>query len=388
MYLKEIFPEIVQYRLARANLLDVKNPINLTFSVTNICQSRCKTCNIWQIYRDDPAKRDEELTLAEIEKIFSSMGHVYIFNVSGGEPFLRPDFVGIIEAACTYLSPGIIHIPTNAIAEKQIRNKTRKIVGLLKSKYPSTKLTIKPSLDHIDKRHDTIRGVPGNFEKVISVFEWLKSVRPEYPNLSAELGTVISRWNIDDVEEIAAFITRLGPDSYRNEIAEQRSEMLNIDDPITPGPEDYKKAVDYFIDLIKKNMKSKNVFLGITNAFRLEYYQLAARTLAEKRQVIPCYAGISNAHMTPYGGHLGVLHLGLRHAHGKSARFRLRFSKTLEKPPGEGNPRIHQGGQLPLPPGEPDVFQYFAPRTFSPEGPQKHRRPVTRGSRRFRKELP
>ncbi len=332
MYFKEIFPEIVHYRLARANLLDVKNPINLTFSVTNICQSRCKTCNIWQIYKDDPAKRDEELTLAEIEKIFSSMGHIYIFNVSGGEPFLRPDFVEIIEAACKYLSPGIIHIPTNAIAEKQIRHKTRKIVGLLKSKYPSTKLTIKPSLDHIDKRHDTIRGVPGNFEKVISVFEWLKSIRPEYPNLSAELGTVISRWNIDDVEEIAAFITRLGPDSYRNEIAEQRSEMLNIEDPITPGPEDYKKAVDYFIGLIKKNMKSKNVFLGITNAFRLEYYQLAARTLAQKRQVIPCYAGISNAHMTPYGDIWACCTLGYDMPMGSLRDFDYDFQKLWRSP--------------------------------------------------------
>ena len=100
------------------------------------------------------------------------MGHVYIFNVSGGEPFLRRDFTDIIEAACKHLTPGLIHIPTNAIAEKLIISKSRKSVQLLKNYSPHPRLTIKPSLDHIDSRHDDIRGIPGNFKKVIGKFAW------------------------------------------------------------------------------------------------------------------------------------------------------------------------------------------------------------------------
>ena len=101
--------------------------MNLTFSVTNVCQSRCKTCNIWELYHRSPEKRNGELTFEEIEKVFQSLGHVYVFNVSGGEPFLRPDIVEIIDSACSYLRPGIIHIPTNALAvdliEKRVREK-------------------------------------------------------------------------------------------------------------------------------------------------------------------------------------------------------------------------------------------------------------------------
>ena len=301
MYINEIIPKIPKYRLARKKILPPGKPFNLTFSVTNLCQSRCKTCNIWEIYKDSPEKRSDELSLPEIKSIFQSMGHIYLFNVSGGEPFLRRDFVDIIHAACKYLTPGVIHIPTNAIAEKQVVSKTKQIIELLRTSYPKTKLTIKPSLDHIGQKHDDIRGVPGNFDKVMSVFKSLSDLKPEYEHLHVELGTVISRWNVDDIREIAEFITRLDPDSYRNEIAEQRSEMLNLENPITPDATQYENAINFFVAELKGGMKQKRLFNRITNAFRLEYYDLAIRILKADKQVIPCYAGISNAHMTPYG---------------------------------------------------------------------------------------
>ena len=326
-YLKELIPKMARYFLARSGVALPGKPMNLTFSVTNVCQSRCKTCNIWEIYKKDPEKKNDELSIDEIEKIFRSMGHIYIFNVSGGEPFLRPDFVRVIELACRYLEPGIIHIPTNAIAEKQILAKTKKIISFLRDQAPSTRLTIKPSLDHIDERHDEIRGVPGNFGKVMTLFESLKRLKPEFPNLHVELGTVISKWNVNDIQEIASFITKLDPESYRNEIAEQRSEMLNTCNEITPNPEDYKKATEFFVTQIKANMKNKIFFHRVTNAFRFEYYTLAIRILNENRQVIPCYAGISNAHMTPYGDIWACCTLGYDKPMGNLREYKYNFEK-------------------------------------------------------------
>lgn len=300
-YLREILPKMPRYAMAYREWVRPGTPLNLTFSVTNRCQSRCKTCGIWRIYRDDPAKRREELTADEIERIFRSLGHVYVFNISGGEPFLRKDLGEIIRLACRHLTPGIIHIPTNAIAVDRIFDETRKILDFLKRRFPGVRLTVKPSLDHIGPRHDEIRGVPGNFEKVMALFARLKGLQAEHPHFHAELGTVVSRWNVREIEEIAAFVTRLGTDSYRNEIAEQRSEMLNQEDPITPETREYEAAIRFFVDQIQRNMTQRVLFQRITHAFRLAYYALAVRILRENRQVIPCYAGISNAHMTPYG---------------------------------------------------------------------------------------
>jgi MoaA/NifB/PqqE/SkfB family radical SAM enzyme len=300
-YFKELLPRMLQYRFCRLGVASPGKPINLTFSVTNVCQSRCRTCAIWKLYQVHPEKRCEELTLAEIEKIFQSMGHIYIFNISGGEPFLRQDLFDIIVLACKYLTPGIIHIPTNAIAAGRVEKCVRKILAFLADKHPDIRLTVKPSLDHIGEKHDDIRGVPGNFQKVIHLFERLKPMETEYPNFHLELGTVISRWNVDDIADIARFVTTLDVGSYRNEIAEQREEMFNQADAITPSPIDYERAVDFFIREIRCSMRKTSRFQRITQAFRLVYYQLAVEVMKQHRQVIPCYAGISNAHLTPYG---------------------------------------------------------------------------------------
>ena len=316
---------MIQYRLARQALTRPGMPINLTFSVTNVCQSRCKTCHIWELYQKDPDKRQNELSLSEIKAIFQSMGHIYIFNISGGEPFLRDDLVDIIEAACQYLTPGIIHIPTNAIAAGRIEKTINRILMMLKTKYPSVRLTVKPSLDHVGDKHDEIRGVPGNFKKVISLFHKLKALEAEYPQFHAELGTVISAWNVGDIKDIAQFVTGLGVESYRNEIAEERSEMFNQHFGITPSAEEYKKAVDYFTQQIRRSMKNHHFFHKITNAFRLVYYDTAIRILEQRRQVIPCYAGISNAHLSPYGDIWACCTLGYDKSIGNLREFDYHF---------------------------------------------------------------
>ncbi|EFK08338.1 radical SAM domain protein [delta proteobacterium NaphS2] len=326
-YFREVFPKLLCYPLAYRGLVPPGMPINLTFSVTNLCQSKCKTCSIWRLYREHPDKLKAELSLDEIERIFMTMGHIYVFNISGGEPFLRNDIAEIIALACKYLTPGIVHIPTNAISPRLVLKRIRPILKILKTKYPHVRLTIKPSLDHIGDSHDKIRGVKGNFEKVIGLFNRLKAYKADYPNLHVELGTVISRWNITEIAEISEFAIDLSADSYRNEIAEHRSEMFNMDDSITPNPAEYRQAVEFFVARIKRDMKERVLFERITHAFRLIYYQLAIRIMEERRQIIPCYAGISNAHMTPYGDIWACCTLGYEKSMGNLRDFGYDFKR-------------------------------------------------------------
>ncbi len=326
-YIKEILPKIIRYRLFRLGLVSPGTPLNLTFSVTNLCQSRCRTCSIWKLYRDNPYKRKEELTINEIEKIFKSLGHVYICNISGGEPFLRPDFTQIIELACRYLTPAIIHIPTNAIAVDLVEKKTREILDIIKRVRPGIQLTVKPSLDHAGEKHDEIRGIKGNFKKVADLFKRLKGMKAEYPNLHVELGTVISSWNVNDIEEISRFALGMEPDSYRNEIAEKRAEMFNIEDPITPGVEQYRKAIDSFVRQIHENKNNLPFFQRINNAFRLVYYRIAIRVMEKNTQVIPCYAGVSNAHMSAYGDIWPCCTLGYEKSMGNVRDYNHDFRK-------------------------------------------------------------
>jgi len=128
--------------------------------------------------------------------------------------------------------------------------------------------------------------------------------------------------------KISRYITStLSPDSYRNEIAEQRSEMCNQNDPITPNAQDYDRAIRFFVSSIRSDMDKKVMFQKLTNAFRLVYYQLAIRIMKEERQVIPCYAGISNAHMTPYGDIWPCCTLGYEKSMGNLRDFGYNFHR-------------------------------------------------------------
>ena len=296
-----LFNKVMGYKASRHGLCKTPMPITLTYSITNMCQSRCKTCYIWRVYLDNPELKKKELRIDELEKIFQSMGHLFFFNISGGEPYLRKDLVEIVDLACKYLTPGVIHAPTNALAPKVIEKRTIEILEVMKENKHEVPFTIKPSFDGVGNKHDEIRGVKGNFEKVLDTVARLKEIQKDYLNLHVNLGTVISNFNVDDIVEIADYAHTLDVDSYINEIAEQRSELFTLNEPITPPAEKYERAIEYFSTEIRKDIKYKSKLSRYTQSFRLVYYDLVVRTLREKRQVLPCYAGISNVHFNPYG---------------------------------------------------------------------------------------
>jgi len=296
-YLIHIFPKTLIYQITRSGFIWPANPVTLTYSVTAACQSKCKTCNIGLKYQQDPKRKERDLNLEEVEKIFRTLGQIYFFNVSGGEPFLRKDLPEIIRLACRYLKPRIIHIPTNAIASGRIRDLTLQCLEII-DRYDSTvPFTIKPSIDGVGKVHDEIRGVKGNFKQLEKTISYLKDIEQDHPNFHLELGTVISNFNINHLSEIEDYVHSLGVQSYRNEIAENRTEFFNIEDQITPDAETYKRLVSKFAEKIRQNIAKKRKLTKVTESLRLVYYDLVGRILDENRQVIPCFAGISNVHI-------------------------------------------------------------------------------------------
>ncbi len=278
-------------------LLRSAHPVTLTFSVTARCQSRCLTCHIGECYQQELRYSRKDLTLDEIRKIFRSLGTVYFFNISGGEPFLRADLPQIVDLAVEYLEPAIIHIPTNALAPQRIENTCLQILENNRRRRYPVPLTVKPSIDGIGKLHDTIRGVPGNFQKLEETIIRLKIVEEDYPEFHLELGTVISKYNIDHLKEIEDYVHSLGVQSYRNEIAEERAEFFNKGDGITPSAEMYSRVLKRFSEQIKRHLKEKRAITKRMEALRLVYYELAVEILRRKTQVIPCYGGISNLHL-------------------------------------------------------------------------------------------
>ncbi|MFH1073876.1 MAG: radical SAM protein [Candidatus Firestonebacteria bacterium] len=262
-------------------------PFSYTFSVTFKCNSRCRTCGVWQ-------RQGEDLKLDEFKKIFSSLGRSpFWVTISGGEPFLRTDLVDIVKALYDTCLPAVINIPTNGILENIIPERVEELVKYCKK----SSIIINVSLDDIREKHDEIRGFKGNFEKAMLTYTKLRKL--EYPNLTLGIHTVISKFNVVRIKEIFEELAKLNPDSYITEIAERRGELLTLNSDITPEAEVYRDAVEFLMrETGKKNYKGAG---KLTKLIREEYYRLAGRVLAEKKQIIPCYAGVSTAHVAADG---------------------------------------------------------------------------------------
>lgn len=262
-------------------------PINLTVSPSARCNSRCQTCNIWK-------KRAEELTLEEWGQVFQSLGRSpFWFTVSGGEPFLYRDIVAFCESIYEHCSPGIINIPTNGLLSRIIPARVEEICQAC----PDAQIIVNLSLDGVGEKHDFIRGVPGNFEHFERTLRGLRDLGLK--NLTIGIHSVISKLNIDDFPELLEYGLSAGADSYITEIAEQRMELDSIGLDITPTPELYAVAVDQLLARLEETE-----FGGVsrvTEAFRVEYYNLVKRVLVERRQVIPCYAGWASAQIYANG---------------------------------------------------------------------------------------
>lgn len=264
-------------------------PLNLTLGITYRCNSRCKSCRIYE-------KTADELTLEEWRKILTGIGKTpYWFTLSGGEPFLRRDLPELCHSIHQICSPGIINIPTNGLLTDRIPGAVEQIAEYC----PKTQIIINLSIDEIAEKDDEIRGIAGAYQKALSTLQELKPLKLRFPNLNIGIHTVISQFNVKNFPQIYQQLIPLEPDSYITEIAEERVELGTIGSGITPSLDDYRGAIDFLCEEMKKQ-HCKGIS-KITRAFRLRYYQMVKQVLEKKKQIFPCYAGFASAQIAPNG---------------------------------------------------------------------------------------
>ncbi len=281
----DILTQLPWYKWFRFTGNPRRLPLSYTVSVTYRCNSRCATCNVYE-------KKAEELSVAEYERIFKSVGKSpYWVTISGGEPFLRRDVAEICRVIYKNSQPAIINIPTNGILCDII---PAAVADIAKS-CPESQIIINLSLDEVGERHDEIRGVKGNFERAERTFRSLKELG--LPNLNLGIHTVISRHNVARFPQIYDTLITWQPDSYITEVAEERVELGTIGAGITPKAEEYACAIDYLIQKVRRSAP-KGVS-KVAQAFRLQYYEMVKQVLSRGREIIPCYAGIASCQIAP-----------------------------------------------------------------------------------------
>jgi MoaA/NifB/PqqE/SkfB family radical SAM enzyme len=286
-----LLARLAGYRAEHATGRRPQLPVNLTVSVTYSCPSRCATCDIWQ-------KKVDDLSVDEYGRLFPTLRKVPVWvTISGGDQFVRADLDEIVRLVRTQIEPSIVNIPMNGVITERIFQLLPKIAHHT----VGSQLVLNLSVDEIGKAHDEIRGADRNFEKLLLVGELIHDLKKTYSHVVLGVHTVISKLNVERIPEIereARAIFR--PDSYIAEVAENRVELKTMHKDITPDPADFRRAVAHLSNTIRGN-RSGHPVARLVESLRLEYYELAARILEEKRQVIDCYAGWASAHLAPDG---------------------------------------------------------------------------------------
>jgi len=172
----------------------------LVFEVTDRCNSRCQHCDIWS---REPTR--DALTTQEIEKALSDplFGQIeYILN-TGGEPFLRRDLEEVILIEHKVLPEARIQLSTNGLLPKRV-------IHVVKSALRhDINIEVGVSLDGIGEKHDLIRGVKGNFEKVDWLLHELSALRENHQDkLHIEAGMVLSDLTLHSLEEIRRYVAK------------------------------------------------------------------------------------------------------------------------------------------------------------------------------------
>lgn len=162
------------------------NPLqSASIRVTQGCNLKCEHC-----YAAAGARLENELTMDEVKRILDELkklGAIRIF-FTGGEPFLRKDFVEILKYAesrkfAIYLSTNGTLITENSI--KPLKDLNLKVFQV--------------SIDGLEKTHDLIRGVPGSFSKAISA---LKLAKRNLKNTEIALAFTLMKKNADEVKKL------------------------------------------------------------------------------------------------------------------------------------------------------------------------------------------
>lgn len=176
--------------VARSNTDRLDFPYKLTFAVTYRCNYRCKMCNIWQLRPKD------ELTLEEIDRFFATSNRFQWIDFTGGEPWLRKDFVGIFESALRHC-PGLVmlHFPTNGFMTDRIVAGVKEIMRMR-----PPRLVVTVSTDGDEEVNDEVRGVSGGWKRQIETYRRLH----ELPGVGVVLGMTVSSLNVGQYDKAFA----------------------------------------------------------------------------------------------------------------------------------------------------------------------------------------
>ena len=142
-----------------------KKPFQVLVQLTNKCNMRCSFCDFWP----NVAPRSEELSVTDYKRLSRELKELgtFLVSIEGGEPLVRPDLVGIVEALSEHHVTALF---TNGWLLTE---------DLAKSLFDAGLVHANVSIDYPDaKRHDDKRGLEGAFDRAWRAVDYFRDAAP------------------------------------------------------------------------------------------------------------------------------------------------------------------------------------------------------------------
>ena len=167
-------------------------PRQVMFAVTDRCNSKCDSCQIWSSH-----PKLNLLTPEEIYRIFSQpfFSKVQFIINSGGEPSTRKDLKELILAEHESLPKANLQVSTNGLMPDVIIE----LVKFCKDK--GFCIEVGTSLNGVGEAHDKSRGRPGNFHNVDYLIKSLRQL-----GVPVAVGFTLTEDTIDNLPELRRYL--------------------------------------------------------------------------------------------------------------------------------------------------------------------------------------
>ena len=210
-----------------------QNPLyTLLIEITQKCNAACDQCGSrCDIHSEE--RLTKEQILSALRDISEHIGTYTMLNITGGEPLLRRDLFEIMgEATAMGFEWGMV---TNGSLI------TDDVIASMKS---SGMKTITVSLDGLKETHDSLRHLPGSWEKILTALKKLKAAA-FLDHLQVTF--TANRRNVFEFEKLYGILRPIGLDSIRVSFIDPIGRALDNTDLLLT-----REEILYFTGLVNK----------------------------------------------------------------------------------------------------------------------------------------
>src|SRR5579871_384344 len=192
-------------------------PFMIVF-INSICNLTCEHCFYWR-----NLNQRDDLTFAEFEKLSLELGEFEQLNLSGGEPFIRPEFGEICHLFLKNNAVQRIYVPTNGY----FTEKTQTQLQIVFESKTLVSFVCEISLDGMPEYHDRFRGNPKSFSKAMETYKMLAELQKEDARLRIHANTVAMNENMDEAWRLTEYLHEHCPAMEHHNLAIIRGDRKN-----------------------------------------------------------------------------------------------------------------------------------------------------------------